>query len=116
MMPRIRSDHVLEEVAATWNVPVAELTGRSRLPMHVWPRHLAMFLVRFATGLSFPQIGVRFGGRDHSTVLNAYGKIEHELATDVCLQAAVVALAARIRARADGEAARFAVSRDLGHG
>lgn len=116
MIPLIRTEHVLEEVAATWDVSVAELVGRSLRAEHVWPRHLAMFLARFATKLSFSRIGARFGGRDHSTVLSAYSKIEQELATDVSLQAAVVALASRIRARADREAARYALSGELGHG
>lgn len=114
MIPRIRTQHVLAEVAASWNVPVAELTGRSLRAEHVWPRHLAMFLVRFATRRSFSQIGASFGGRDHSTVLSAYSKIEQELATDVSLQAAVVALASRIRARADRD--RFADIGEPGHG
>lgn len=114
MIPRIRTEHVLAEVAATWNVPVAELTGRSLRAEHVWPRHLAMFLVRFATKRSFPQIGASFGGRDHSTVLSAYNKIEQELTTDVSLQASVVALASRIRARADRD--RFADFGEPGRG
>ncbi len=106
MTPVIRMQHVLDEVADTWDVGVADLTGRSLRAEHVWPRHLAMFLTRFATALSFPQIGNRFGNRDHSTVVTAYRKIERELTVDVSLQAAVVALASRIRARADREASR----------
>lgn len=48
-----------------------DLTGPSRIRVHCWPRFIAMSLIKENTRLSLPQIGRLFGGRDHTTVLNA---------------------------------------------
>ncbi len=48
-----------------------DLIGPSRIRVHCWPRFIAMSLIKEHTRLSLPQIGRLFGGRDHTTVLNA---------------------------------------------
>ena len=50
--------------------------------MIVKPRQIAMFLAKTMTPRSFPEIGRRFGGRDHTTVLHAVRKIEDLLEKD----------------------------------
>lgn len=62
---------IVKEVAAKHGVTVEDLVGRSRVPAIVAARHEAMFRVRKETTHSLPHIGRLFGGRDHSTVLNA---------------------------------------------
>jgi chromosomal replication initiation ATPase DnaA len=63
-------------VGAYYNVPLIDLVARRRLGAAVRPRHVAMYLCRTLTPCSLPEIGRCFGGRDHSTVLHAVGKIE----------------------------------------
>jgi chromosomal replication initiator protein len=80
---------ILERVAAVFGISEDELLGTSRLPRTLVPRQVAMYLTRELTGLSLPQIGAFFGGRDHTTVLHACRKIQAELAENELLVATV---------------------------
>jgi chromosomal replication initiator protein len=60
---------------------------------------IAMYLARKLTGSSFPEIGHRFGGKDHSTVISAVKKIEHLLAQDPNLRSVVTTLESHLRQR-----------------
>jgi chromosomal replication initiator protein len=67
---------VQSEVARQFGCHVSDLRGDKRTADVAYPRHIAMYLCRELTEASLPQIGGRFGGRDHSTVLYAVNKIE----------------------------------------
>jgi chromosomal replication initiator protein len=67
---------ILEAVSAHFNVRLPELIGRKRSRSISHPRQVAMYLARKLTPLSLEEIGVHFGGRDHSTVLHAERVIE----------------------------------------
>lgn len=54
----------------------SDLIGQSRARIYSYPRAMTMFLLRRLTRLSYPEIGMEFGGRDHSTVMYAVRKIE----------------------------------------
>lgn len=69
---------ILKAVADFYGVQLADLTKRSRKKEIVRPRQIAMFLLREETKSSFPEIGAKLGGRDHSTVIHAYEKIKNE--------------------------------------
>ena len=56
------------------------------------PRQIAMYLIRKYTGLGFKEIGLYFGGKDHTTILHACGKIEEGLETDAPIREAVEAI------------------------
>jgi len=56
-----------------------------------------MYLCRELTELSLPKIGEEFGGRDHTTVMHAYDKIEKELKTDTTLSANMKEIVARLK-------------------
>ncbi len=75
-----RKDHPVEEiqerVARAFGISRAELVGSSRAATPLRARQVAILLTRELTGLSLPQIGRLYGGRDHSTVLNALRRIE----------------------------------------
>ncbi len=73
-------DRILDVVCAHFNVKVSDLHGRRRTQSIVLPRQVAMYLTRKFTPMSLVEIGARFGGRDHSTVLYAVGKIEERIA------------------------------------
>ncbi len=73
---------VLKSVADFYNISINDLVKRSRKKEVVKPRQVAMFLLREETKLSFPEIGQKLGGRDHSTVIHACDKIKKEEAED----------------------------------
>ncbi len=78
---KITIDHIISVVCASTGISRAEVTGDKRSRAIVQARHLAMYLARELTDISLPQIGERFGGRDHTTVLHAVdkvGKLMHE--------------------------------------
>ena len=73
---RITCGLVRAVVAAFYRIPLAEIDAKGR-PSHVIvPRQAAMYLCKTLTWGSFPEIGRRFGGRDHTTVVHAVRKIE----------------------------------------
>lgn len=69
---------ILKSVADFYGVSLNDLMKRSRKKEVVRPRQMAMYLLREEAKLSFPEIGVKLGGRDHSTVIHAYEKIKKE--------------------------------------
>lgn len=77
-------DRLLTLVAAKFHVPVKALKGPSRTRNVVWPRQVAMYLAR-QSGVSFPQIGSYFGGRDHTTVMHSCEKVAKRVADDLAL-------------------------------
>jgi chromosomal replication initiator protein len=76
---RITADKILSEVAAYFETTTAELIGKKRDASIVLPRHIAMYLCREHTDLSYPRIADEFGGKDHSTIIHGIGKIRQAL-------------------------------------
>ncbi len=72
---KISTDEVLEAVAKFYDVSVDDLKGPKRLKEIVKPRQMVMYLLREESNLSYPKIGRELGGRDHTTVIHAVGKI-----------------------------------------
>lgn len=68
-----------------YNVSRQELVSNRRTRVIVKPRQIAMYLAKMLTPRSFPEIGRRFGGRDHTTVLHAVRKIEDLISGDTKL-------------------------------
>lgn len=62
-------------VAERFDITVQELIGKSRHHGLIAPRHIAMYLAKQLTTLSYPQIGRMFGGRDHTSIIYAVGKV-----------------------------------------
>ncbi|MFG1378058.1 chromosomal replication initiator protein DnaA [Xanthobacter autotrophicus] len=73
---RVRVDDILRVVAKHYNVSRADLLSQRRTATVVKPRQIAMYLAKTLTLRSLPEIGRRFGGRDHTTVLHAVRKID----------------------------------------
>ncbi|MEP9351725.1 chromosomal replication initiator protein DnaA [Xanthobacter sp. KR7-225] len=82
---RVRIDDILRVVAKHYNVSRADLLSQRRTANVVKPRQIAMYLAKVLTLRSLPEIGRRFGGRDHTTVLHAVRKIDGLVATDRAL-------------------------------
>jgi chromosomal replication initiator protein len=73
---------IIEAVARFHNVRSADLTGNKRTRTLTRPRHIAMYLARTHTQMSFPELGREFGGRDHSTIQHGFRKVKKELPRD----------------------------------
>jgi chromosomal replication initiator protein len=82
---RVRIEDIQRVVAKHYNVSRQELVSNRRTRVIVKPRQIAMYLSKTLTPRSFPEIGRRFGGRDHTTVLHAVRKIEDLISGDTKL-------------------------------
>jgi chromosomal replication initiator protein len=87
--PRSSVEDVQRAVCTYYNIRLGELKGKSRQHSVTLPRMVGMYLCRAGLGSSFPEIGERFGGRDHTTVINACRKIERVLEADLAVRSAV---------------------------
>jgi len=70
---------VQAEVARQFGLHVNDLRGNRRTQDVTYARHIAMYLARDLTETSLPQIGARFGGRHHTTVIHAVAKVDRQL-------------------------------------
>lgn len=84
-----RIEQIKRVVCQHFGVSREEIESATRIQKVVLPRQIALFLARDVSNFSFPEIGRRFGGRDHTTVLHAYRKIEGLIRTDSELAASV---------------------------
>ncbi|HRZ39592.1 MAG TPA: chromosomal replication initiator protein DnaA [Candidatus Omnitrophota bacterium] len=75
----ISVDTIQKEVARFFDLSLTELKSKKRSKNIIIPRQISMYLARKLTNLSLPEIGGFFGGKDHTTILHAYRKIEKEL-------------------------------------
>jgi chromosomal replication initiator protein len=85
-------------VADFYNVTLDDMKGKRRDKHIVFPRQVAMFLVREETPSSLPAIGKAFGGRDHTTALHSIEKIANELKEDERLRYEVQAIREKLYA------------------
>ncbi|WP_207470141.1 chromosomal replication initiator protein DnaA, partial [Paracoccus fontiphilus] len=88
---KISIDDIQRRVAEHYNIRLADLIGPKRARNVARPRQIAMYLSKQLTSRSLPEIGRRFGGRDHTTIMHGIRKIEelvvedHALAEDVAM-------------------------------
>jgi len=73
---KVKIEDIQKRVATHYSVSRADLLSSRRTASVVMPRQIAMFLAKALTPRSLPEIGRRFGGRDHTTVLHAVRKID----------------------------------------
>jgi chromosomal replication initiator protein len=79
---RVRIEDILQIIGRHYSVSRSDLLSPRRARSIVRPRQIGMYLAKKLTSRSLPEIGKRFGGRDHSTVLHAVRKIEELLKSD----------------------------------
>ena len=94
---RITVDEIQKTVAEHFSMKQADLLSERRTRAVARPRQIAMYLCKQHTTRSYPDIGRRFGGRDHTTVLHGVRKIEELLATDDQIARDVEALTRKLR-------------------
>jgi chromosomal replication initiator protein DnaA len=90
---------IQREVSSYFEVKLHDLKGPKRHRAVTHPRMIAMYLSRHLTSMSYPEIGSRFGGKDHSTIISAVRKIEKKMAEDAGLRSVVSTLTTRLRQR-----------------
>lgn len=86
-------------VCSHFNVSESDLIGRRRPYQIIIPRHVAYYLCATLTLKSWPEIGRRLGGKDHSTCLYGYKKIKRLMAEDQWLREAVETITASLAAQ-----------------
>ncbi|MGH2810513.1 MAG: helix-turn-helix domain-containing protein, partial [Actinomycetota bacterium] len=96
----VTAELILSETARYFQLEIDELLSLKRDRRLVDPRHIAMYLCRELTDLSLPQIGLRFGGRDHSTVMHATAKIRNLMAEKRSTYNQIQELTSRIKTSA----------------
>ena len=79
---RVRIEDILKIVSRHYKVPRNDLLSSRRSRDVVRPRQIAMYLAKALTSRSLPEIGRRFGGRDHTTVLHSVRKVEQMMKDD----------------------------------
>ncbi|MGJ3264159.1 MAG: chromosomal replication initiator protein DnaA [Salinarimonas sp.] len=82
---RVKIEEIQKLVASRYNVSRSDILSERRTAAVVRPRQIAMYLSKTLTLRSLPEIGRRFGGRDHTTVLHAVRKIEKAIGEDTTL-------------------------------
>jgi chromosomal replication initiator protein len=85
----ITIDEIVKTVAGKFNIRISDLKSQKKNKNLVIPRQIAMYLSRKMTTLSFPDIGAKIGGKDHSTVIYATNKVRDLLEKDPKIMASV---------------------------
>lgn len=79
---RVTIEEIQRKVAEHYNIRLSELIGPKRVRTLARPRQVAMYLAKELTSRSLPEIGRRFGGRDHTTIIHGVRKVEELVASD----------------------------------
>jgi chromosomal replication initiator protein len=95
-------ESIQREVANFFGIRVQDLKSDKKQKNIAVPRQVTMYLARRYTGASYPEIGEKFGGKDHSTVIHAVKKIENNLGKDPSLENMVKTLSRKIESLISG--------------
>lgn len=94
---KLSETKIINVVADYYNLTPALIIGRNRTGQVALARHIAMYLTREILDLPFVRVGKAFGGKDHSTVINAIVKVEKQLKTDPALLQAINEIKERLQ-------------------
>lgn len=85
----VSMETILKVIADTENTSIADIKGKKRNKKIAETRHIAIYVARELLEYSYPELGNEFGGRDHSTILNAYNNIADRIKTDPSFSAKI---------------------------
>ncbi len=85
----ITIEKIQKKVADHYQIKVNDIKSSKRLKSIVFPRQIAMYICRNMTNLSYPEIGAKFGGKDHSTIIHAIKKIERNMQEDIQIKTVI---------------------------
>ena len=78
-------DEVVRRIAQYYDIPEKSIYEKTRKKEVVKPRQIIMYMLREEFGISYPSIGEKLGGRDHTTVIHSCEKIKHEIKNNTAL-------------------------------
>lgn len=84
--PSLSVDNIQTKVADFYHLKISDLKSKRRHRNLALPRQIAMYLCKTHLKVSFPELGQKFGGKDHTTVMHAVQKIKHCLTEDVTIK------------------------------
>jgi len=90
-------DLVQKVVSTFFNIKISDLKVKRKSKGYVIPRQIAMFLSRKLTNASLLEIGDKFGGKDHSTVLHSIKKVEEKMSKETSFKEMIETLQGRIK-------------------
>lgn len=96
--PRLTIKRIQDVVSYYYDIPQIDMVSARRNRSSAWPRQVAMYLARQLTPKSLPDIGGRFGGRDHTTVMHALRAVQKRMQSDAELAIDVRTLRERLAA------------------
>ncbi len=96
--PTHDAQSVITIVAEHFNITPEDILGKVRKKTIVYPRQIAMFILRNELTYSYPEIATHCGGRDHTTVMHACRKIEKTLTSDTALKKTIDEIRKKLRA------------------
>ena len=82
---RVSVDEIQKKVAHHFNIKISDMFSARRSRQIARPRQIAMYLAKNLTSMSYPEIGKRFGNRDHTTIMHAVRKVEELMEQDAGL-------------------------------
>ena len=94
---QVMIEDVLRAISGHFNVTKQDLLSARRHKTIVYPRQIGMYLAKILTSRSLPEIGRKFGGRDHTTVLHAVRKIERLIKEDAAIRTSIESLGNSLR-------------------
>lgn len=92
----LTTEEIQQVVSAQFRLKPADLKSHRRTKVLVYPRHIAMYLAKRLTNLSFPEIGRQFGDKDHSTIIHAVAQIDARAKIDAELRALLTTLTKKL--------------------
>ena len=95
----ISIDSIQRAVSDYYSLTPADLKGKKRTQAIAFPRQVAMFLARSLTKFSTTEVGIEFGGRDHTTVMHACQRVVARMKTDATLETSLQKITNTIRER-----------------
>ena len=93
----ITVEMIQKAVAQYFNISYIDLKGKKRNQSLVFPRHIAMYLCRNLTELSTTEIGIEFGGRDHTTVMHGSQIIEDRITAEPALEKSIMEITKSVK-------------------
>ncbi len=90
-------DIIQKVIADNYQISISDLKSKKRDKKYVFPRHIAIYITRELTEISYSEIGNEFGGRDHGTIMHAYEKIADSIKMDSNLESKINLLMREIK-------------------